>query len=357
MKSFLPLVLTFIILASAIPSSVAQAQNLIIFVSDNEADLTIAAKVSELLNAELVVTPWGIYDPNVSAKIIDMDPSLVIIIGGPVAVVDRYSEDFQSFGVSYTRLYGENRVETAMKVIEFIKKDYPDILRGAKFFAVYGWDLGGILRLREIMKEDKSVIPVFVGPNTTNLPVTISGVIVTSNSEKIMGRFKVGNVRVIQAKITRDVALKAIEYAQMAIENAKEVSGDQELLNSAMTLFDLAKKAFSEGDYEKAYALAFASLAKAQKTIVLGNVGKDSTLVMKLKSQLRLMWALVFRLEVKGQDVSQATYYLKLAEKALEEGKIDEAIIYLEKAKDSLKERVKGRMKWEPVRGRGRGRP
>ncbi|CUX78680.1 Uncharacterized protein MJ0755 precursor [Thermococcus chitonophagus] len=332
--------------------------------SDNEADLTIAERVSELLHARLIVTPWGVYDPNVSVEVIDYNPTLVIIIGGPIAVVERYEQDLQSFGISYTRLYGQTRVETAIKVIEFIQKDYPDLLKNSKFFAVYGWDLASITKLREIMESDKEVIPIFVGPNSTSVPVNVTAVIVSDESENILKKIHLRNAKVIRVRMSELTVLQILERANTTLLRAKslaETSEDQRMLHSAEDLLLSAEHAYKSGDYEKAYRLATRAMTIAQVVIAGEGTKKELPVTMRIEMQLKLMSLLMDKLEARGEDVSQARYYLELAKRALETGRVGDAMIYLEKARDAVKAKIRGRKPESipvsrPEKGRG-GKP
>ncbi|NJE46947.1 cell wall-binding repeat 2 family protein, partial [Thermococcus sp. GR7] len=62
----------------------------VILVSDNAADKCIAEYLANETGAVVVMTTWGVYDPNVTAEIMSYAPDEVIIIGGPEAVVEEY---------------------------------------------------------------------------------------------------------------------------------------------------------------------------------------------------------------------------------------------------------------------------
>ncbi|NJE78617.1 hypothetical protein E3E33_06600, partial [Thermococcus sp. GR5] len=62
----------------------------VILVSDNEADCALARYLANVTGAVVVMTTWGVYDPNVTAEIMSYAPDEVIIIGGPEAVVEEY---------------------------------------------------------------------------------------------------------------------------------------------------------------------------------------------------------------------------------------------------------------------------
>ncbi|NJE79723.1 cell wall-binding repeat 2 family protein, partial [Thermococcus sp. GR5] len=67
--------------------------------------------------AVVVMTTWGVYDPNVTAEIMSYAPDEVIIIGGPEAVVEEYVNDLQELGITVERWGGQNRYETNLMVM------------------------------------------------------------------------------------------------------------------------------------------------------------------------------------------------------------------------------------------------
>ncbi|HDZ35415.1 MAG TPA: hypothetical protein ENH81_00680, partial [Thermococcus sp.] len=92
--------------------SAADNSATVILVSDNEADCTLAEYLANVTGAIVVTTPWGVYDPSVTATVMSYGPDKVIIIGGPDAVVDMYLEDLQELNIPVERWWGKNRYET-----------------------------------------------------------------------------------------------------------------------------------------------------------------------------------------------------------------------------------------------------
>ncbi|AEC51180.1 hypothetical protein PNA2_0262 [Pyrococcus sp. NA2] len=347
MKKFLPLLISFLILSTGIPNSEAQVKNIIILVSDNEADLTLAEKIGELLKAEVVVTPWGIYNESISVEIINRNPSLVLIIGGPKAVNPQYESDLQALGIPYTRKWGETRVETALAVLEFIKKDYPGLFKDVKLAVVYGWDLAGILELRKLMRK-QNVIPVYVSRNSTKIPITWNDKVIiveTPLSINILRKLRIPNPVIVRANITADVAKDAIERAEVAIERAKRVIeltrfhvGN--MLESATRLLNMAKDAYSHGNYLRAYNYANLARLQAERIISMGLLLRPGLKLpprLEVQMQLRFLKMLVMRLESQGVNVRQVRELISKAEEALRRGDISTAMDYIRKAKEMLK--------------------
>ncbi|CAB49420.1 cell wall-binding repeat-containing protein [Pyrococcus abyssi] len=361
MRSLLSILLISILVLSALPAQ-AQVKNVIILVSDNEADLTLAEKIGELIQAKVVVTPWGIYNESVSAEIAEKNPSLVLIIGGPKAVSPQYEEDFQSLGISYVRRWGETRVETAISVIKFLKKDYPWLFKNAKLALVYGWDLAGIHKVRELMKRE-NVIPIYLSRNSSSVPINWSGrfiVVETPFSAGIFKKIRIPNPIIVKANVTKEITWDAIERAEKAIIRAKRIIEltdipQEKRLEIANRLLSKAKEAYSTGDYIRAYNLANAARSIADSIVSMGMFSKPRIrLPMKLQiqMQLRLLKMLTMRLESQGIDVKPVKELIAKAEDALKRGDLNEAMKYLNEAKELIRQIHRGRVGW-----RGKGKP
>lgn len=134
-----------LLLASIIPATSATNGTLpytAILVSDNEADLTLAQRLGEALNASVIVTPWGVYDPGVTAEIISTAPDKVLIIGGPAAVPRNYEDDLNEMEIGWVRIWGNDRYETNIQVLQYILENYPELLEGTKIVIAHGRDIG-----------------------------------------------------------------------------------------------------------------------------------------------------------------------------------------------------------------------
>ncbi len=100
------------VLISFFPLVSAEEVNEVILVSDNHADMAGAMGIADLINATVVTVPWGIYDKKIVDYLETLKPKKVIIIGGPLAVVEQYENDVKSLGIEVERIGGRNRYET-----------------------------------------------------------------------------------------------------------------------------------------------------------------------------------------------------------------------------------------------------
>ncbi|MDK2868928.1 MAG: hypothetical protein PWP39_163 [Pyrococcus sp.] len=341
------LFLSLVILTSTIPEeAVSQVHGIVILVSDNEADLTLAEKVAEILNAELVVTPWGLYSESVVDDILEKDPSFVMIIGGPKAVVPEYEKFLENLGIPKTRIWGETRVETSRAVVQYLLKDYPSIFKRANIVIIHGWDLPAIVKAKQM----KYSIPIFVSQNVTDIPTIPSNktiIIESPYSMAIMVRFRkyLQNVTYIKAEITPAIANEAIERAEIIIKRAEKMLEEPSpklpssisLLDQAKRLLEMAKLKFESDNYQEAYILSLRAKLLAEKAIVLSQMSPKAPGI-EIQIELRMLQIVASRLEKLGYDVSEVKALLNKAQEALKAGKISETIQYMNKAKEKLRE-------------------
>lgn len=332
---------------TAATSTTAEYSSVVILVSDNEADVTLAEKIAEVLNASVVVTKWGVYEENVTAEITSLDPDLVIIIGGPRAVVKAYEEDLEALGITYIRAWGNTRVETAVDAVNKISQMFPGFEKKVRVAIVHGWDLVGIIHLR----GKKFMIPIFI--KDSNVSITIinkfNGVEIIKNRqhEKIMEKIKekirerVKNVteEVIE-NITQNIAERAINLAEERVNLAEElvnnmtqqnvtIPGVIPLLENAKRHLEEAKKAYEEGYYGRAYGLAVASKNIAE--VVIRRVSEKfdekfaKDIAFKLRVRVRVLEMVALRLQAKGANVTEILDKIEQAKEALKNKDIDTA--------------------------------
>ncbi|AEH24211.1 cell wall-binding repeat-containing protein [Pyrococcus yayanosii] len=333
----------------------AQAANIVILVSDNEADLTLAEKVAELLNATIVVTSWGVYNEEVTAEIASLGPSLVLIIGGPRAVVSLYEEDLTDLGINVTRIGGEDRVGTCRLVLEMLAKDYPELLKNVGGAIAYGWDIAALMQI----KARKGLLPVLVSENETvdeQILQKFKNVTImeTPYSLRVMERVRahIGEIaKEERLNITAEVAWEAIEIAENRTALAEEllqnvtIPAASKLLETAQKLLTEAKNAYEDGNYEKAYGLAIA--AKAHAEAVIRMAGEDAemsirkSLSLKLELKVRMIERVALRLQAIGYNVSQELQLLQQAKEALKRGDTSKALKILEEVEQMIREKVR----------------
>ena len=377
-----------LLLGSIVPLSQAQSLSIVILVSDNEADSALAEELAALLNADIVITTWGVYDPNVTAEIMSYGPDKVIIIGGPDAVSKDYETDLNELGVSYVRWYGENRYETNLEVLKKAIEEYPELFVGVKIVIAHGRDLGAIKQAKGI--EGKKFI-LYVDNNLTNTTEIIGTLLKTKSviiiksplmdnetaekiRERVRKRVRDGDITEENVAITAEMAWEAIQVAINKTETAKEMLDDlpvpaaKRLIELAEKEIQIANESYNEGNYGKAYGQAIAAKAHAEAVIKLASKEWQKVIHARVDIQIEKE---VHKLEIKikvlekaGIDVSAIREKIDAAKAAIQAGDYDTARELIEDAKNMLREaftqgRGRIREKYLPVNpphGRGRGR-
>ncbi len=105
-------------------SAAAETGVNIILVSDNFADCAVAETLAEENGAIIVKTVWGEFEQSVLETIVSAEPAEVIIIGGPMAVVQDYETKLQEAGINVTRLWGRTRQQTSLAVFNQFRMRY-----------------------------------------------------------------------------------------------------------------------------------------------------------------------------------------------------------------------------------------
>ena len=351
----------------------------VILVSDNPADSALANYIANLTGAVVVVTPWGLYDPNVSARVIGAEPDQVIIIGGPDAVPEPYEEDLKELNITVTRWWGENRYETNIAVI-----GNATLLLRIKFqnslVVAPGNDSAAI---EKALKEAIKVHGIIIFANNSTDPLRIVArfgstpesvtIVETPLSAKLAEKLRErierrNNIRTrnVGVNITKEMALKAIEDANKTISLAEKLLSNASnnesgmvggrnlvlsrfLMKAELTL-ERAQKAYEEGNYGKAYGLATAARAQVEPLIKLyskewmGEMEKDPKLLYGFT---------LYRIEFK----------LKLLERAgIEDPVLQELVDQLKGAIQrgeydlvpSLLQRIRERLLWDFISNRGK---
>ena len=91
----------------------------LVVVSDNFADTAIAQTIiASYPDAVLLVVEWGSFDQDLSSAIAELNPSNVIIVGGPQAVLSEYEDTMA--GIPVERLSGEDRSGTSLAVFSML---------------------------------------------------------------------------------------------------------------------------------------------------------------------------------------------------------------------------------------------
>lgn len=297
----------------------------VILVSDNEADGALAEYLANLTGAIVVTTPWGIYDPNVTAEVMNYAPDNVIIIGGPDAVVEQYVADLENLNITVERWWGANRYETNVAVI-----GNATVKLKIKFensvIVVPGNDTGAI---KEALRRAVKVHGVIVFANNTTDPIKVMAkfqirprnmTIIRSHvmremAERLRERMKYhANVTEVEVNVTREMALEAINVSEERISTAEEMLANvtlpPQMERVASMMLDLAKRglnvskeAYEEGNYGKAYGQAIA--AKAHAEFVIRMASKEWTMKVRFDPAVRA-GLFVHRVEIQLRVMEKA---------------------------------------------------
>ncbi|ADT83760.1 hypothetical protein TERMP_00783 [Thermococcus barophilus MP] len=340
----------------------ASETTVVILVSDNEADCALAdyiANITVNVNVVIVKTPWGIYNPNVTAEIISYAPDEVIIIGGPVAVPEEYVEDLQNLGINVERWWGQNRYETDLAVIKNATVRFQLQLQN-RVVLVAGTDLAGIEKALQLAIRERAMI-VLVN-QTTNITKIMERLHVRAGNFTIIGtpamnqtmlhimkqlRKQECNCTELHLNITAERALEAIQIAEEKVNTAKELAENatnpalKTLLRIAEKQLEDAKDAYSSGKYGLAYGLAIAAKSKAE--VVIRFAGEDirkmimSDIKMKLQREIIRVEAQLMVMERLGVNVTAALQLMEAIKAAVRNGDYDTAQELMIKLREELR--------------------
>ncbi|NJE26956.1 hypothetical protein E3E22_10105 [Thermococcus sp. MV5] len=353
-----------LLLLSIVPTTTATEENgltLVILVSDNEADLTLAQKLGESMNLTILITSWGVYDPNIIAEIMSIAPDKVLIIGGPAAVPKNYEEDLDDMGIKWARIWGDDRYETNIKVLEYVFENYPEILDNSKIVIAHGRDIGALKKI----KVEKA-FPVYIDTNKTEnqtqilamIKVTHIVIIKTPFSEnateimekKIRKELKV-NVTKEEVNITAEMAWEAIEIAETKTLLAKEllenesvkVPAAERLLLLAEKELENAKEAYDEGKYGKAYGQAIAAKAHAEAVIRMAGEKREIMIrtnqTLKIKIRIEKLERITTKFEKIGLNMMEERTLLEELKDAFKEGDYERAEELINQLREMIKEK------------------
>lgn len=113
-----------LMLFAAIPYVAAETETGMILVSDTNADCAVAETLADESGATIITTVWGDFEQSVIDSIIETSPEEVIIIGGPMAVVEGYETQLEENGINVTRLGGQTRQQTSLTVFNQYRNRY-----------------------------------------------------------------------------------------------------------------------------------------------------------------------------------------------------------------------------------------
>lgn len=336
----------------------ASDPDIVILVTDNEADSALAYSIAALLDARVIVSPWGTYSPEVSTEILSEAPGMVIIIGGPVAIPEEYTADLEDFGIPYERWYGETRYETNLDVVEKLKEKFPEAFEAIEAVVIANGRDGLALKeyarmakLRSSEARGKLILLTDEGKVNETLEglakfsrvkevvymttSDVKGPLFPLNQEKVLGfarkRFGEG-IGVEERNVSPGApdALEVLTAVQNKMERVEklldglQIPAARRKLETSKALLEEAWSAYNAGDYTKAYLLAMRAAGEADFVIAktyseLRTVYQGSAAV-RLQRRLSQLEAMVNLLRAKGYDVSEIESLLQQAKDALQRG-------------------------------------
>ncbi|WP_297464619.1 cell wall-binding repeat 2 family protein [Thermococcus sp.] len=329
----------------------------VILVSDNAADKAIAEYLANLTGAIVVTTTWGVYNPNITAEILGYAPDQVIIIGGPMAIVDEYVRDLEEYNITVYRWWGANRYETDLAVIDNASK-----LFGIKFNAsvvVAGNDSLAIQTALKLAVENRAMI-IYVNQSTNvsklmeRFRVRKMVMVQSKASEKVMEKVEKElqkcNCRAerVQANVSREQVERIMEQVRerlIAVEEIANMTNSTQLMEQVREMFQLMEKvnqSLQAGNVTEAYVLALRLQVRSE--FALKNAHMEFKMTVKSREELKLrielekLEAQVEVLEKAGIDVSTVKTILDRVEEAIKAGNYSVAKVLIKEAKKALHE-------------------
>lgn len=354
-KGLVTLILV-ILMAGILPPAIAENPRIVILVSDNEADMAVAHNVGELVGASVYVSPWGTYSPEVSAEILSSEPDKVIIIGGPVAVPEEYTKDFEEFGVPFERWYGDDRYGTNLAVVEALRTEFPEVFQRISVILITnGRDTAAIRNALEALLGELRGKALLLLTDSNREELTLSALkdfesvtevryVATMGSrgkpmfplnEDVIGSFlrmRFGGINSSRfvSDLTREETYSILLEVENKTKRAEElldglqVTPARKRLESAKKSLEKAWEFYNRGDYTEAYTLAMKASFDADFVIAIAygelRTVYQGSLKLQLQSKILQLEIMVEVLKKKGYDVSEVEALLQQAKEALNEG-------------------------------------
>ena len=317
-------------------SSETQETVTVILVSDNTADSGVAKLLANATGGVIVTTPWGVYEPNVTAEILGYAPDQVIIIGGPMAVVDQYVTDLEGYNITVYRWGGMNRYETNLIALEMAKGRGLLKKENVTVFAP-GNDSVAIQKAVEIALQKGGVV-VYINKTVSieklNKTVNIRKAIVVNTpvsrgvAKSLMKWLFRHNASAVDITVNVTDQVQFLEkLIQLRIERIEEIANmtnSTELLSLAQNLSagldevnELLRAGNTTGAYRKLLLLQVRSqfVLKRAHLVLLremahGKVGIMMKL-MKLRAELEILQKAGINVTAYNQTLTEIEEYLK----------------------------------------------
>jgi putative cell wall-binding protein len=295
-KKYLVAIFCLLAVIAMASNGAAQGSGIVILKSDNEADSAVAETIKNVIEIDIVTTPWGVFSETVVDEINTLEPSTVFILGGPKAVPSDYENLLSDYTV--IRISGKDRYATAAAALTHFRENF----KGRGIIIAYGYDSKGIIKALEKAKKLGGII-LFVKPD--DVPLEVENAIEDSEAEEVEieespdmdGDEIAKKLRRTKAKIKHakksdadkeERASEQIDEAREEIEEAEEEIGDCEsgtakkLLEQAKEHLEKAEKALADGKPGQAFGQAISAehLAEnaerfAKRHLCLGGTGPD----------------------------------------------------------------------------------
>jgi len=332
-KSASPILLALVLALYAPISGIegVSDETTVILVSDNSADLAISMTLAISIDATIVVSPWGIFDETIAAKVVGQLPDRVIIIGGSIAVPESYVEIFKSLGINVERIGGADRFETNQLVIEWMLQNNIEI-RCEKVALIHGLDFVALEEMFSSIMNGECLVLLVKEENMINITRLIEKIalpeveVIASNlinATTIQTFLQVNITGPVEILVTlnltpvkeRERAIKAIERVkeelQIAIELANDlIEVDEEVSQSIEMVQSLLEEAIqltNSEEYGKAYVELLEAMHLLQKIVhkvsLMISTGQTD-LGFLLEQELELYVKMLNEIETSGANVS-----------------------------------------------------
>ena len=123
-----------------------QSDYVILAYGENYPDALASTPLAQKYNAPILLTTSSILPDSTKQALIDLQTKNVIIVGGTGVIFSSIDLELQSMGISVTRIFGNDKYETAIKIAQQItasselfvcnSEDYPDALSAAPIAAL-----------------------------------------------------------------------------------------------------------------------------------------------------------------------------------------------------------------------------
>ncbi len=344
-------------LAFSETSAASDTGTTVILVSDNAADHTLAQYLANLTGAIVVTTTWGIYNPNVTAKILGYSPDQVIIIGGPDAVVSQYVSDLEEYNITVYRWWGANRYETDLAVLLNASSMFGIKFNGSVMVA--GNDTAAMRLALKLALQNRSMI-VYVNASTNatalmkKLQIRNAVMVQTKSSEKVMEKIREElrecncQAKEVRANVSANETLMLMKKLQERIRTIEEIANMtnstelKEGLQLIEKLMEGVNSSIKSGNYTEAYQLMLKLQTQTEMLLKLSHKEMEFALkdhqALALEREYLKLEAQVQVLAELGYNVTNITQVMEQLKEAIQNRDYKEAKVLIKEVKIMIKE-------------------